>query len=357
MDEAGIQMNCQSSVAGVHPTIGGVAIDDKGAWWQRVFRGFWSWLLVAVGFVSGILAIVHEVVGRNAEPLFAVCVSDRQCITELKNVPELRGSFEFSGRKIKNLWTMKVDIANRCSRSIVGTGNGSDLIYSNVCFRVSPTYRILSINIEKNEFNASVTSLTNGFLVAFERCRPGKSCVARLYCECDDAQSLTNLNVYTDGEVLSRGEAVVFDCNDDKTMRNEVRNVLCWLPPWLHAFLRWISVAFFVLIFVITFFILFVKIPWVRILRRLRWERLYGQAYSRILNKSTDNNEAYDYKRGLEKTPKDFWDANGIPQPPMAIPFFDVSGSVDRTDLVKFSVLMFVISLFSLIAILALVYV
>ena len=309
-----------------------------------VFGSPVRFIVSLIAVVSAVLGIVQWIDAKRSVPSINAIVTDRQCLARQLNVADLTCSFRYKNKIVNDLWTLKLSVINSCSKNIIGV-MGGDLMSSNLCFRISKGFHIVSLD-QESDFDLSQVSWTqNEFSISFEKWRPDESRVYRLYCERyldADFEVLPEIAVV--GDPLKQGVVYVENQGVGSVGGDAGKSLLMVLPRWLRQILRWTGLVCYGLFFCVSVFVFFFVMPWIVLLKRLFWKIKYDEQFKRAMGKL----ESCVPGRGYRGVPADFWDKHNIPPPPINLRFVDDVGTSGPW-------IYFLLLVFSLIALLALI--
>ena len=317
-------------------------------------RGKWevSWkviktlfaLLTATGTILGLYQW-YRYIGSNPHVKFNII--DNQCFTRVAAIPNLESKFTFDGRQVGSLWLSRILLVNDCQRNIIGTPY-HDLMSSNINFRVSEEYRVLKVLAEKNDFGAIVDTREDGFSISFSKWRPDQVCLLNIYCE--GGRQLENIGpcFEEEDESFAQGKLQIAEYRPF----SESLPLIKYMPKWLSFVFFWAGRIIYGVIIVACMWGVFINVHWVRLLKRLKWNRKYLSLVDGILslNAKEEKNSI-----NIDKLPSSFWVQKGIPRPPRNSEY--VKGTkIDYSDLMPMLTLCAVGFMLSLIALSGLIY-
>ena len=277
--------------------------------WKIVATKIWASLVgigVILGVVGGILTLWAAF--RDPTPSAVLELLDRKCLTNMGETPGLQCEFSFAGKKVKNLWMIRVQLINSCSRNIIGVPNG-DLMYSNMTFYVSSPYKIVSAELERCQFRAGLNWATNCISIAFNRWQPKQTCQIRFFCE-GEAGNEVMPTLQQPEEVFKQGELVVSDCNEQMPKNT----IISYLPYGWSISITIIGCIVFGVIFLGALWWLFIGMHWVNMICRLMWERkYYDQVMSLMIQEGSYDSQSS--RLSVNSISAEFFNKHGIPMP------------------------------------------
>ena len=328
------------------------AIDgrEKG---ETLIGNLFKRLCVGVGVIGALITCWQWVSGKNSDPLIDVRVIDKQCLTRSFDEPDLSCDYSFRGRKVHNLWAMKVRLENGCNRNVIGVDRG-DLMSTDLVFCVSAPMRIIAYEIENNQIGAAISICSNQLHLSFEKWYPEQACVMRVFCEGEGhVDSPSQVCFGACGDPLRQGNVRVVDQYETLDDVMQKRNLLSRLPYCVRVVLEWAVILIHAIVLIVVLCV-FCRIPWIKIYRRKRWEKRYGAAFEAAIAREITDAVSCDYKKGLDNVPIDFWERTNIPKPCTKIAFYDGTG-INRNSILPFVIMISVLGIISITVLLALV--
>lgn len=283
---------------------------DASSTAQKRLATSWKVIKVFLGLLSAVgtaLAIFQWYKYIGSDPSVKFNVIDNQCFTKVEAIPNLKSSFTFHGHPIDSLWSSRVLIENDCQKNIIGTPY-HDLMSSNISFKVSDGFKILEVQAEKNDFGAIVNSYEDGFSISFDKWHPNQICLLNIYCE-GSSEDDSGPCFAENGESFAQGELRIVEYRQFSVPTS----LLNHMPPWLSFISAWVGRIIYGLIIIICFWGATINIHWVRLVKRLRWNRKYLSKAKTLLTNLTENDKN---SLSIDRMPKDFWNSHGIPAPP-----------------------------------------
>ena len=301
-------------------------------------------LLTATGTILGLYQW-FKYIGSNPHVKFNII--DNQCFTRVAAIPNLESKFTFDGRQVGSLWMSRILLVNDCQKNIIGTPY-HDLMSSNISFKVSKEFSVLKVLVEKNDFGAIVDTRDDGFSISFNKWRPDQVCLLNIYCE--GGRQLENIGPsFVEGEEsFTQGRLQIAEYRPFA----ESLPLIKYMPKWLSFIFVWAGRVIYGFIIVACIWGAFVNINWVRLLKRLKWNRTYLSSVDEILSvRAKEEKNSIN----IDKLPDDFWIKSGIPRPPRNSEY--VKGSrIDYSDLKPILTLCIFGFILSLIALSGLIY-
>jgi len=277
--------------------------------WKTVANKIWAGLVgigVVLGVIGGILTLWAAF--RDPTPSAVLELLDRKCLTNMGETPGLQCQFSFAGSKVKNLWMIRAQLINNCSRNIIGVPNG-DLMYSNMTFYVSSRYKILAAELERCQFRANLNWTTSFISVAFNRWQPKQTCQIRFFCEGEVGDEVMP-TLQKPEEVFKQGELVVSDYNE----RGPRNTIISYLPYGWSIPITIIGCIVFGGIFLGALWWLFFGMHWVNMICRLMWEKkYYDQVMSLMVRDGSGDSQSS--RLSINSISSEFLNKHGIPTP------------------------------------------
>lgn len=302
---------------------GVVQREMSSGFFRQMFGGPLRVIFGCVTIFSGIVGIWQWIDSRNSVPNVVATIIDSKCLSHQTPIEGLKNTFRYYDKDVNDLWVAKVAIVNECSRSIIGV-IGGDLMSTNIAFGVDNRLRIVSLETERNDFDACINYATNSFSIAFKKWNPGERCVLRLVCEgCFDEFSVKNPTISVLGDPLKHGSVSIVAI-DSAGMQIVERNLLTFLPKYVRGIVRWCGIVSFGIIFLICFVMFVFVVPWIGIIRRRIWRLRHWDRFVAVANTEL---ESFDPRKGFREIPLDFWSRHSIPMPILRLRFVDENPS------------------------------
>ena len=302
-------------------------------------------IVAVIGLAGAGLTIFQVYRWLGADPYVKFVVLDNRCLTKIESIPDLKCTYNFKGSCVNSLWVSRILLRNCCQRNIIGTSY-HDLMSTNIAFVVSDNYKILNVDVEKNEFDANVLSLGNGFSVAFRKWRPEECCIFSVYIEGVDV-SAAGPEYKEAFESFTQGRVEISELRQDKQTLNIVRR---W-PYWLLFGTKWLGIVVYLFLLGLSFWGVFIHIKWIRLYKRLSWNIKYLDKVERFvlsMAKSNDTNSI-----NINRLSDEFWIENKIPKPPKDSEY--VKGKhINMSEIIPIFILCFIGFLLSFIALVGL---
>lgn len=291
------------------------------------FSGFWKFLLTVVAGFGTVLGLWQWYVSKNSEPHLRLSVIDNQCLTQIEKAPKLECNLSYDGRKIKNLWASKIRIVNDCRKNIIGL-IGGHLMSSNVSFTVAENFSVIAMECESEELDLDANCNKAGFSLAFKKWKPQQSCTLRIYSEdLGERVGIKGPSFRTAFDPFTQGDIKIDDYQELSPQKSLIR----YLPVGWSVIIIWIGIVVNGIIFSVCVWGLVYKMGWIKMIRRLVWNRKYLMKVMDLVQPL--NSKSNSNSKSIETLPKEFWKENNIPPPPARSPL--VSGLViNRSELI-----------------------
>ncbi|GAG56603.1 unnamed protein product, partial [marine sediment metagenome] len=100
--------------------------------------------------------------------------------------PDMEAKFTYEGEEVTHLWKLKVRFVNSGDKTIIGTGNQSDLVGNGLNFVFPDDTRMLRIEKETETFQSNVVQVKpNHFQIQFSQWRSGEYSIVS-FCVASD---------------------------------------------------------------------------------------------------------------------------------------------------------------------------
>lgn len=298
-------------------------------------------IVAVIGLAGTALTIFQVYRWLGSDPYVKVMVLDNRCLTKVESIPDLKCTYNFKGNNVSSLWVSRISLRNCCQRNIIGTSY-HDLMSTNIMLFVSEGYKVLNVEVERNDFDADIQKQADGFAITFKKWRPEEDCLLNVYVEGDSPSD--PYPTYREAfEAFTQGKVEINELQQERQTESIVRR----LPHWLLFGIKWLGYIVYLFVLGLSFWGLFININWVAIYKRLRWNRKYldlVQAYIRRMQVANGTNSV-----NMNCLPQEFWTENKIPLPPKNSVF--VKGKhINMSELMPILILCFIGALLSLIA-------
>ena len=315
--------------------------------WSQSFWPIAKGFFAIVSALGTILALIQWWQYTNSDPKVKFSIIDNQCLTSVHSIPGLECMFSFSGKQVNGLWMSKISMENVCRKNIIGVPGG-DLMFSNICFKIAPKYKIVSAVVDGGQLAADLSCDSQSFNFAFEKWSPKQTLVIKVFCEQIESSANVSFPNYSLAyDPFKQGE---FEFVEYSTAA-PASNLLSRYPVFLGTFLKWLGVILYGVVFVLCTWGLFIKMSWVGFIRRLVWcKRYYRQSADLI---KTSDKESSSIAQ-IDGKPPEFWEKLNIPVPPTKSAFVKYD-KVDWQELFPILLLIFVGYAFSFVALSALI--
>ena len=313
----------------------------------RSFKRIVTLVISIVTIFSAIVGIITWRDSRNSRPKVRLSVLDHQGLTKVAAMPNLKSRFEFDGREVRNLWVSKLRLENECTRNIIGI-HGHDLMSSNMCLLISKDFRIITAELEQNEFAARLSYDDSEIALSFDKWKPNQTCILKVYGEGlngDDNKTLPYF--YSSCDPFTQGELLISEYQ-------EIQPKVCLLkhlPYWLDLTCSYVGIGVFSIIVVLI--ICWLLGIWVNMIKRLIWERKYLKEAEYLISQLATDNEAGG---DVEYMKKSFWEQHKIPVPPKKSDSVR-NGKIKWGELLAINIIIGIVLLIVLIAMGALIYI
>ena len=281
---------------------------------EKKYRGwvaFWKVVKIAValiGLTGAGLSIFQGYRWLGSNPYIKVDVIDNQCLTRIESIPDLKCSYNFKGRSVNSLWVSRMLLMNSCQRNIIGTSY-HDLMSTNIVLRVSDNYKIISVDVERNDFDANIVGRENSVSFDFRKWRPEESCLINVYSE--GLENDQNGPSFSEAfESFAQGKLEIFE---HQTPLQNVSLIKC-LPHWLIFVIKWLGIVVYVFLLGLCFWGFFINIHWIRLFKRWRWNKKYLVQVEEVLKSANITENANSVN--INRLPHEFWIQHKIPKPP-----------------------------------------
>ena len=315
---------------------------------SKGWHTFWKAVKVVVaviGLAGTGLTIFQVYRWLGADPYVKFTVLDNRCLTRIEAIPDLKCTYNFKGSCVNSLWVSRILLRNCCQRNIIGTSY-HDLMSTNISFVVSDNYKILNLEIERNEFGANVLNLENGFSVEFRKWRPEECCILSVYIEGENVSD-TGPEFKEAFESFTQGRVEISEPRQDKQSLNIIKR---W-PHWFLSGIKWLGVVVYLFLLGLSLWGVFINIKWIRLFKRWRWNIKHldkVEQYISDMAKSSDTNSI-----NINYLPDEFWIENKIPKPPKDSEY--VKGKkLNMSEIIPIIILCFIGLLLSFIALVGL---
>jgi len=281
----------------------------------------------------------------GSNPYIKVDIVDNQCLTRIESIPDLKCSYNFKGRSVNSLWVSRMLLINSCQRNIIGTSY-HDLISTNIVLNVSDNYQIISVDVERNDFGANIIGRENDISLDFIKWRPEESCLINVYTEGlqNDGKGPTFTEAF---EPFAQGKIEVFE---HRTPLQPASLIRC-LPHWFVFVIKWLGIVVYTFILGSCFWGFFLNVKWVRMFKRLCWNKKYLEQVEALLKETKAKEDANSIN--INRLPQEFWIQHKIPNPPKDSEH--VKGThINYSDIMAIGILCFIGSLLSLISLMGL---
>jgi len=220
--------------------------------------------------------------------------------------PDMEAKFTYEGEEVTHLWKLKVRFVNSGDKTIIGTGNQSDLVGNGLNFVFPDDTRMLRIEKETETFQSNVVQVKpNHFLIQFSQWRSGEYIIAS-FCVASDKLLETHPFPSVPTREIIDGNVVIQDLTEERP--RERMSVIDRLPIA-------VSITFKVIGGIIAggwtlLFSIILAIAWKDTVNKFNWKRRYLSDFRRYLNRVKSKIPLEDrklYRENPEILPDELW--------------------------------------------------
>ena len=304
---------------------------------------YWNFIKKLLLVLGGIASIVAIISFFWSTPFYKERKIKLECHTERMlsfgtKVDSL--IVQYNGKRIDDVWKIRVILNNAGMQSIIGSGSSSVLLNDQLILNINSSYQIISYTVNQNDFGAKYKQTNNTFTISFKKWKPNE----KMQIEVLLTPIKNNDKVYPSISVNERdviGADVIFH-NLDLAKIEDSSNNLDWLinlksnyPSFLFKIAKYLGIIIFSMLFFTPIYLI-IKFIQGKI-KYSKWKKRYWKSFLKELeNSQIPKEERQKYKHKPYEVPKEYHSQfTNIPEIP------DPDSIAMLIFMLSFSVLMF----------------